>query len=449
MGIRSFLQSILLLVLIGCKGEKNIEINGTIAAYGDQPYIAKDLDGTIGLVFGQDDNIYYSESNIGDSFSEPTIIGNLKGLMLGYSSGPNLVFSNDYLTVTAPDKKGDLYAWTKNKKETVWEGPYRINNIKGSVGESLSSITNTPDGTLFCTWIDTRFIERTSNVHQKTKDVKTDTDKKEDLNKMTPLGISQGELFSKIGNIPSNAKLAFHTDEAGKFYWVFLDDSGEAIKAENYEEYKKFRARNGNRVKIQGKIYVSSSKDGGKTWEPSSLVYQSPDGSVCECCKPSILSNSKGTLYLMFRNNINGSRDLHLTVSTDNGKTFSEPEKLGTGTWKIDGCPMDGGGITYNENSGFVSVWQREGEVFSSKNQFDENQIGYGRSPFISSHKNRIEVVYTSGENIIATRLNDSFSKTIGTGSFPKVIALENASLYIWMNEKGIHYNKTYIDNLN
>lgn len=35
-------------------------------------------------------------------------------------------------------------------------------------------------------------------------------------------------------------------------------------------------------------IYSAVSKDGGKSWGTNICVYRSPDGSVCECCHPSV-----------------------------------------------------------------------------------------------------------------------------------------------------------------
>lgn len=74
---------------------------------------------------------------------------------------------------------------------------------------------------------------------------------------------------------------------------------------------------------------------------------------VCECCKPNIAVNGS-KLAISFRNRLNGSRDIYHTSSTDKGKTFTVPQKLGQGTWKLQGCPMDGGGLAVNER-GIVS----------------------------------------------------------------------------------------------
>ena len=49
----------------------------------------------------------------------------------------------------------------------------------------------------------------------------------------------------------------------------------------------------------KSEIYCARSANGGETWEPNILVYQSPDGSVCQCCHPSVIV--QGTkLVIMF-----------------------------------------------------------------------------------------------------------------------------------------------------
>lgn len=259
---------------------------------------------------------------------------------------------------------------------------------------------------------------------------------------MTPIGITIGELFDRIGDIPKNAVLKFHDNNDGELFWVFLDKDKNVLKAENLEEYTKFRERNKDRIKTEGKIYLASSFDGGKTWTKSKMIYSSPDGSVCECCKPSIISDTEGNLTVMFRNNIDGSRDLHFTKSVDGGETFSAPEKLGSGTWKINGCPMDGGDLTLDKKSKLMTVWKRKGDVFMSNSSAWEEKIGSGKSPSISSNDQNTYIGFSQEEDIISFTANNSIANKIGTGSSPKVIALENGAIYFWVNSEGIKYKK-------
>jgi hypothetical protein len=461
--MRQWLYSIVVVftvLIAGCKNDssKNIDsikvVNGLdldgsmISPFGDQPAMAIGPDNVIGITFGKEDVIYYSESSDdGVLFSEPEKVGALKGMMLGYSSGPQIAMTKTNIIITAPSKTGNLFAWLKDRNGSSWEGPFRINDVEKSAEECLSSITSTKNGLLFCTWIDTRFLKESADGNHADSDKEKESSvikekKEDDLSAMTPIGITKKELYEKIGDVPENTHLAFHDDQEGNLLWVFLDANGDAIKAENYEAYKEFKKRNGDRIKPKGKIYISSSNDSGRTWTKSQMAYKSPDGSVCECCKPSIESDVDGNLFVMFRNNLNGSRDLHYMKSTDNGTTFSEPQKLGSGTWKINGCPMDGGGIALYANNELNTVWQRKGQVYLANSEFSEQLIGPGRSPSISSHGDDTNIVFTAGEEIMAVNSPMYLPVKIGFGNSPRVLSVSGGAIYVWVNDTGVRYKK-------
>jgi len=430
-----------------CKKSEDQSTN-LIANFGSQPAISTNLEDDIAVVFGDKESIYFSISkNQGLSFSEPSLVANLEGMMLGYSSGPGITITSTSMVVTAPDKAGNLYAWSRPINAETWSGPFRVNDVDKSVGELLSDITSTPDGTLFSVWIDTRILKSDSGIEHPVSKPEAHSkvskqNKVQDLSKMTPIGMTIGELYEKIGDVPENAHLAFHNDNEGNLWWVFLDKNGKVLKAENMEEYKQFRERNKGQVRTKGKIYITSSLDGGKNWSESKMIYRSPDGSVCECCKPSIVSDSEGKLTVMFRNNIDGSRDLYFMKSSDGGKSFTQAEKLGSGTWKINGCPMDGGDLVVDKSGELNTIWQRKGEIFLANSSISEKKIGSGRSPSISTSNLLTYMVFSKGEDIMSVSPNNSVASKIGTGSSPKVVALKNGAIYFWVNSNGINFKK-------
>ena len=131
-------------------------------------------------------------------------------------------------------------------------------------------------------------------------------------------------------------------------------------------------------------LYEAVSSDGGMTWSLNSLVYRSPDGSICQCCHPSAVIDAKGRIYVMWRNDLGGSRDLYLTSSSDGGKTFPIAKKLGAGTWLLDACPMDGGDITLSRDGVPEAIWRREDQIFVSRPNGPEELVGKGRNPVIA-----------------------------------------------------------------
>lgn len=116
------------------------------------------------------------------------------------------------------------------------------------------------------------------------------------------------------------------------------------------------------------------SRDGGATWADEASIYQSPDGHICECCVPSVAISPTGEIAAMWRNWLGGSRDIYLATSRD-GRTFSPAQKLGTGTWKLNGCPMDGGSLAFAPAGNWLAVWRRERAVFASETNTPEKQL--------------------------------------------------------------------------
>jgi hypothetical protein len=134
-------------------------------------------------------------------------------------------------------------------------------------------------------------------------------------------------------------------------------------------------------------IMAATSSDGGKTWSKNVLVYKSPEGSVCECCHPSVAFDGRGAFYVQWRNSLAGSRDMYMATSSDGGKSFGKANKLGSGTWPLKACPMDGGGIAcLGEN--FVTIWRRDKSVYLfARADGEERRLGSGEQPWIAMTK--------------------------------------------------------------
>jgi len=184
-------------------------------------------------------------------------------------------------------------------------------------------------------------------------------------------------------------------------------------------------------------VYGSESVDGGKTWTKNLLVYESPGGTVCECCKPSVAVRGNN-VFVMFRNFINGNRDLYLIKSINGGRTFGHAMKLGDGSWKLNGCPMDGGGLTINQNGNPETVWRREGNIYAATPGVTEKKIGEGRGCSMETINNKN--IYTWSENgkIILVK-SDGNNINLGKGSLPIVKALNDQQVIcIWENDKEI-----------
>ncbi|WP_198174934.1 sialidase family protein [Spirosoma arboris] len=71
------------------------------------------------------------------------------------------------------------------------------------------------------------------------------------------------------------------------------------------------------------------------------------DSNACQCCRPGIVVDKEGRIYLTYRDWLSaetglGARDISYTVSTDGGQSFSQPTVLVNDNWQINACPHSG-----------------------------------------------------------------------------------------------------------
>lgn len=123
-------------------------------------------------------------------------------------------------------------------------------------------------------------------------------------------------------------------------------------------------------------LWGAASRDGGVSWGANKLIYKSPDGHICECCNPSAAMDARGRVAVMWRNWLGGARDMYAVLSSDGGQTFAAPQKLGSGTWKVNGCPMDGGAIALDAKGAMLTAWRRDKTAFATGSIGSEQRLG-------------------------------------------------------------------------
>lgn len=187
-------------------------------------------------------------------------------------------------------------------------------------------------------------------------------------------------------------------------------------------------------------LWGGSSRDGGRTWAKNEQIYRSPDKSICECCHPSALFDADGNLAVMWRNSLEGSRDMWMTTRAKGATRFAAARKLGEGTWKLNACPMDGGRIVALGRGHFGAVWQRNGEIFLSRGESAEMTIGKGKQPVAVHTPNGPPiVVWQQGVDLVVLQ-NPHGSEPVRHASdarFPSVVALPNGKGVLLAYERG------------
>jgi hypothetical protein len=168
-------------------------------------------------------------------------------------------------------------------------------------------------------------------------------------------------------------------------------------------------------------LYGSLSRDGGLTWGKNQLIYKGQQQGICDCCRPSVAIDQNGIVNVMFRNKLNGARNMYVISSKDNGEHFDKARKLGTGDFMIDGCPMDGGDLSADASGNITTVWRRQLEVYMAEPSKPEVKLGNGRTPVIlQTSKGRVVAWHQDGH--IQFRSPDGQKTfTLGNGQYPKL----------------------------
>ncbi len=209
-------------------------------------------------------------------------------------------------------------------------------------------------------------------------------------------------------------------DDADTFYATWLDD------------------RSGRKH-----IYFAQSRPGAEvSWNPNVKVYGVPGAAVCECCRPSVAVSGRN-IAIMFRNSLQGFRDLYLATSVDQGKSFSQARKLGNGSWKLDGCPMDGGALTIGAVGQVTTVWRRENTIYSAKPGEPEVTIANGRSPMMGGTADAPFLIWQDGDHVRLRAPHRTGDVVVGDGRLPQVIALPNGmALAAWERDGKVYFTR-------
>lgn len=203
-----------------------------------------------------------------------------------------------------------------------------------------------------------------------------------------------GATWSKeaaINEVPTSAREGMHGlagDGAGNVFVLWLDLREKKTQ-----------------------LWCAKSTDGGKSWTKNIRVYKSPDETICECCHPSVAFGPKGEIIAMWRNWLGGNRDIYRSISVDGGRTFGDAAKLGTGSWPLKGCPMDGGSLTV-AGKDTVYVWRRELKVFATTPHAPEMLIAEsGAHPIaLPASNGQFEFIWQAKSNLYRKRQDQTDS---------------------------------------
>ena len=229
-----------------------------------------------------------------------------------------------------------------------------------------------------------------------------------------------GKTWSKparVNDVPSAPREGLHTlaaDGQGRLFAAWLDLRGQGTR-----------------------LYGAWSEDAGATWSRNVAIYESPDGTICQCCHPVAAFAPSGELDLMWRNALGGARDLYLIRSSGGGPDFGKPEKLGRGTWMLNACPMDGGGLA-DTGRRTITAWRRNQQIFLAEPGQPETPIGEGKDVALAVSHGRTYALWVKGTQLVAW-VEGKAGTLADEAAFPAVAALPGSGvLAAWEQNSGI-----------
>jgi hypothetical protein len=191
-------------------------------------------------------------------------------------------------------------------------------------------------------------------------------------------------------------------------------------------------------LRVKGtRIYAATSDDGGKTWSANRLVYESPTGSVCQCCHPSVAIGARGELAIMFRNEMRSApstgstsdasplpmRDMYL-ARAPHGGSFAPAAKLGRQSWPLAGCPMDGGDIAFDARGELITIWRRDKEIFLAKPGEPERSLGPGQNPALAASRTGTYGAWTTADGLVVRDIaGRPIATTVPDARFPVLLS--------------------------
>jgi hypothetical protein len=185
-------------------------------------------------------------------------------------------------------------------------------------------------------------------------------------------------------------------------------------------------------------LWGATSSNGGQAWSENRLIYQSPDGHICECCHPSLAVDGRGRLWAMWRNWLGGARDMFASVSDDGGRTFSAARKLGSGTWPLKACPMDGGQLAFGADDGLLTVWRREKSVITAGESGERVLSAQGLQPVVGVGRGQVYFLWQQGLKLMLQAGASEPRVLAEPGAFPVIASASPSAVpvTVWESTK-------------
>ncbi len=193
-------------------------------------------------------------------------------------------------------------------------------------GHTFHDLTVGPDGTIYVAWLDSRNGDHASEA--------------------VPFDLSHGSGAHDPSHGGGAAGLLHRGGAADLSHGSGAHDRAEA-------------GRHLHGALSESDVRIARSTDGGRTFSESVVVAR---GS-CQCCRTAVfVGDDDSTVYLAWRHIYEDNvRDIAFATSGDGARTFSEPVRVHTDGWRIEGCPHSGPSLAVDAEGTIHVSWYTAG----------------------------------------------------------------------------------------
>ena len=180
---------------------------------------------------------------------------------------------------------------------------------------------------------------------------------------------SDGRVHAAVGTNAWQLKLP---KEEWGFFYASLTPGAKAfspVRNINHKPSEGFSLTAGERGAVTAcflshKLFTMVSRNGGVTF--TDFRELDPGISPCACCTTSATYGADGRLALIYREETNNERDIHLALWDQSCDSKPSRTRISGTPWKIAACPMTYFTIVPSAK-GYVAAWPTQGEIYFAR----------------------------------------------------------------------------------
>ncbi|MDQ3292562.1 MAG: glycoside hydrolase [Bacteroidota bacterium] len=323
-----------------------------VSSFGKQPVITVDQANNIKVVFGQEEEIFYTtSSNNGQTFSKPQKVGKQTKLALGMTRGPQITTTKDYSVIAAADHTGKILVYRLKNKASQWSEPVNILDQDTTAKEGFIALASGKENTIHAVWLDLRLGKKNNIFTAFSMDGGKTWSKNKQVYKSPEGGVCPCCRPSITADTKGNVHIMFRNELMGSrdMYLVSSKDNGRT-----FGPAKKLGMGTWELKACPmdgGAVAVNAQGNLGTTWRRENTVYYAEPGGMeqkmGEGRASSLVKTAKGN-YLAWQN---GNNIMALVP----GKLG--PEIMGTGNYPR---------LATIANQQVICVWETDGKIVAS-----------------------------------------------------------------------------------